>query len=386
MKISLSSFAVGLLLASCGTSQFQTTAGSKGNKSKKDATESVNRDSTPKVAGSENVAGEKSVDFSFGPTTSANDLLFIFDNSSSMKSHLEKVKAGFEGLSSADWFGDVKIGVMTTMPADPQNLAKTHSGVSTYKGIDAEPGFLSLVSAKALEVFKKVGAADKISAYVEPLCNDEWFSPDAVNSNKKRCLSVALQNPHHGVGCEAGMTALSQLVSKREKQGSKLFRKGAFAQVVFVSDAQDPGCENNELAKTRPSSQVLRNLVLEKSELAGLKFHGVLTVPNGAETKETKDGRNFGFPYNTLINENKGIILDITSSTNYSEFAKTLAKSSLPQPVFSFPSKVSKVIGVKVDGKELPANKIQLSADGKSVRLTDLAPTTDVKIQVRYLP
>lgn len=92
------------------------------------------------------------------------------------------------------------------------------------------------------------------AAYVEPLCADEWFKPEDVNSNKKRCLSVALQNPFHAVGCEAGMTALGQLIEKR----GQVFRKGAFAQIVFVSDAQDPGCGNADLQKIRPKPEDLR--------------------------------------------------------------------------------------------------------------------------------
>ncbi|NBX17851.1 MAG: hypothetical protein EBR09_10840 [Proteobacteria bacterium] len=373
-----------LMLISCGSSQFQTTVKTRGSSQKTASAEALGKDSPN--ASPEGVAGEKSAEFKFGPKSTPNDVLFIFDNSSSMKQHLEMVKKGFESLSSADWFGDVKIGVMTTLPAESANLSQTHSGVNVYKGINSEPGFLSLVSAKAFAEYKKVADSSKSSAYAEPLCDEEWFSPEAVNSNRKRCLSVALQNPHHGVGCEAGMTALSQITAKMASRGSKLFRKSALAQVVFVSDAQDPGCGNSELQKTRPSAGSLREQVLKQNDLIDLKFHGVLPVEGGMETSETSGNKDFGFPYNTLIKSNKGILLDITASTDYSSFAKSIAKSALPEPVFSFGAKISKVLEVKVDGKILPASDFKLAADGKSVRIEGLNPSADVKVQIGYLP
>lgn len=368
-----------VVVAACSDSQFQSSATSKSGQKKPASPEAVVAQNAPN-AGDEDVGGAKKATFRYGPKTVPNDVLFIFDNSVSMDSHLQNVKKGFESLVGADWFGDVRFGVMTTLPADPKNLNKPHPGVSTYKGIESEPGFLSLVSMKALTEFKKVAAADKQLAYAEPLCEQEWFRPEDRNPNGKRCLSVALQNPFHAVVCEAGMTALSQLVDKR----GQVFRKGAFAQVVFVSDAQDPGCRNAQLQQIRPKPEDLRKKMTDKNVLLDLKFHGVIPVEKGGTTNETKNESTFGYPYNTLVKQNKGILLDITASSDYSQFAKSLAKTSLPEPVFALSDVAKKITSVKVAGKELPAEKIQLSPDGKSVRLLGISPTEEVNIEILF--
>jgi hypothetical protein len=331
-------------------------------------------------ANGEGVGGAKSASFKYGPKSTPNDVLFIFDNSSSMGNDLASVKAGFEKLAGTDWFGDTRIAVMTTLPGEPSNLSNVHPDVNKYTGIQFEPGFLSFVSAAAFEVYKTNGG--KIGSYPQPLCADQWFAPGAVNSNGQRCLSVALQNPQHGVGCEAGMTALSQIHDKR----GKIFRDGAFAQVVFVSDAQDPGCGSSVLQNNRPTGDALRSKVMEKNKVAGLKFHGVLAVEGGALTDETQGGKTFGYPYNQLVKATNGILIDITASTDYSEFAKSLAKSALPDPVFPLPQKASKINGVKVAGQIINASRIQLSADGMSVRIDGLDPASDIEIVIGFTP
>ena len=338
------------------------------------------------------VAGAKVDLFPYGTKATQNDVLFIFDNSVSMNPHLANVKEGFSKLGAASWSGDVRMAVMTTMPADPANLSKVHEGIrqavkdgtnngKPYVGIELEPGFMSFVSAEGFQKYKQAGATF-VSSYPEPLCSGEWFKPDAVNSKNQRCLTAALQNPFYAVGCEAGITALSQILDKR----GKIFRAGAFAQIVFVSDAQDPGCGNKDLQRIRPAADVIRKKVLDKNKLAGLKFHGAVPVPGGGETKETNGNGFFGFPYNELVNADKGVLIDITKGQDYSAFASNIAKSSVQEPVFRLQSKASKINFVKVNGSAYPSDKIKLSPDGLSVRLEGLDPNADSKIIVDFMP
>lgn len=323
-------------------------------------------------------AGSLAQVYKYGPRSTPNDVLFVFDNSVSMGAYLTNVKAGFEKLAGAEWFGDSRIAVMTTMAGNRNDLTATHPGIIGYNGIRFEPGFLSFVSSAAFEKYKAAGG--KVAAYPEPLCDEEWFKPTAVNANNNRCLSVALQNPFHGVDCEAGMTALSQLHDKK----GKVFRDGALAQIVFISDAQDPGCTNFELAQIRPSAEALKNKVMSNNKISGVKFHGVVTVEGGSETSETKNNKTFGFPYNALINASGGILIDITKSMDYSDFAKSVAKSSLPEPLFPLSKKASRVFGVKLNGQMLGAERFELSPDGLSVRVNGLSPAAEVEIAIIY--
>lgn len=338
--------------------------------------------------------------FKYGPKLTPNDILFVFDNSVSMNPYIDRVREGFRRLNASDWYGDTRMAVMTTMPGNPANLSEVHPAVSDvvinsanggkpYNGITLEPGFLSLISQSALMAYKQANATF-VSAYSQPLCTDEWFKPDSVNGNNVRCLNAALQNPFFAVGCEAGLTALGQIHDKR----GKIFRDGAFAHVVFVSDAQDPGCggpnptdaNSSELLRNRPTSQQLRAKINSKNRLAGLRFHGVVTVPNGGKTNETTHNGDYGYPYNKMVDEDKGVLLDITSSSDYSAFAGAIARYTSVEPVFKLPVKVSKVNSVKVSGKALAADKFKLSADRMSVRIDGLDPKIDVEISVEFTP
>ncbi|MEY3903246.1 MAG: hypothetical protein RL189_2552 [Pseudomonadota bacterium] len=370
-----------IVVSSCGEPAYQSANnGPKSRSNKKSSTENVGQNSPSADANGENIGQSNKTSFKYGPKSTPNDLLFIFDNSSSMKTYLTNVKTGFEMLAAADWFGDTRLAVMTTLPGDPNNLNNVHAGVDKYTGIASEPGFLSLISSAAFEKYRLAGG--QVGSYPDPLCTDEWFKPEATNANSKRCLSVALQNPHHGVGCEAGMTALSQILDKR----TKLFRDGALAQVVFISDAQDPGCNDVSLKNNRPSAQALKDKITQKHKLAGLKFHGVLPVSGGGTTKETTEHGVFGYPYNNLIQAEKGILIDITASSDYSEFAKQIAQTSLPEPVFNLPVKASKIISVKAGAEAVAPEKIQLAADGKSIRILGLNPAAEIEIVVTFEP
>ncbi|MFZ9520106.1 MAG: hypothetical protein ACO3A4_06465, partial [Silvanigrellaceae bacterium] len=91
-------------------------------------------------------------------------------------------------------------------------------------------------------------------------------------------------------------------------------------------------------------------------------------------------------PYNQLVKSTNGLLIDITASTDYSDFAKSLAKSALPEPVFPLPQKASKINGVKVAGQLIAPERVQLSADGLSVRIDGLDPKSDVEIVIGFTP
>jgi hypothetical protein len=379
-------------VAACNNSDFSTRPTGKKESLAKTSGEVLDDDAKAAGIPAPSVPGARVADFRYGLKSTTNDILFIFDNSVSMNPHLANVKEGFKKLGSADWAGDVRMAVMTTMPGDPANLNKVHAGIrdavagetaknNPYVGIELEPGFLSFVSAEAFQRYKQLNATF-VSSYPEPLCSGDWFKPDDVNSKNERCLTVALQNPLYPVGCEAGMTALSQILDKK----GKIFRDGAFAQIIFISDAQDPGCGNTDLLNIRPKPDALRAKVLAKNQLAGLKFHGAVPIPGGGSTKETTNQGTFDFQYNELIKGNNGVIIDITSGQDYSAFASGIAKSSVQEPVFKLAAKASKINFVKVDGKQLSPDKIQLSSDGLTVRLTGLDPNVSAQIIIDFMP
>lgn len=319
--------------------------------------------------------------FKFGPRFSERDILIIFDNSVSMTKYIDQVRTAFDSLVSSQWNDKSKIAVMTTMPGNPGNLNQVHSDVDRYNGIDLEPGFLSLVSAAGLQRFLS-SAADYTSSYPDPICESEWFSPNEKNSKGKSCLSAALQSPFHGVGCEAGLTALNQILDKKKQ----LFRSGSVAQVLFVSDIHDPGCSSTALKNIRPTSDHLVRKISENSRVSAVKFHGIVPLP-GTETAETiKHIAEVGFSYSDAVKATGGILLDIAADRNYSVFAGQVAAAALSAPQFVLQSKVSKIIAIKVNGKSIDISQVKLLDDEKTLEIANLDLNQDSEIVISYVP
>lgn len=75
------------------------------------------------------------------------------------------VAQGFENLAESKWPPQSRIGVMTTLPGNPANLAEVHPETNQqnrYTGMTLEPGFLNLISAAALQSFAAVVDPDVV--------------------------------------------------------------------------------------------------------------------------------------------------------------------------------------------------------------------------------
>lgn len=377
MKKKVLSILLSGIAISCGQSQFRTADPSR-RVAKKVTIAEAGATKTSSAASAE-AAGYQTATFELAPNSIPNDVLFVFDNSVSMGEYLLNVRRGFERLGSADWVADTRIAVMTTMPGTPGNLGQPHPGIARYTGIESEPGFLSFVSNRQATLFRSVSSSPESSAYPEPLCVEEWFTPASTNASGRRCLSVALQNPYSATVCEAGMTAVSQLHDKK----GKVFRDGAFAQIVFISDAQDPGCQNADLIRLRPSPDTLKSKIHEKNNISGVRFHGALPVPGGSLTKETQREGNFNFPYNQLVSATKGVLVDITKSSDYSGFAQSLAKST-GDAVVTLTEKAARIRSVSFGGEALKEGQWQLSSDGLKIIFNGLKVDRKIDVKVQY--
>lgn len=366
-----------VVATACGQSQFQSKTDTRRPAKKAVAAEAAAAQPVDGAAGE--AAGFLTANVLLQPKLIPNDLLFVIDNSISMNEFLGNVRSGFDRLGASDWVANSRLAVMTTMPASATNLSQPHPAIARYVGIEREPGFLSFVSSAQVNLFRSVPNNPQANAYPQPVCADEWFGPTSTNSNGQRCLSVALQNPYTATVCEAGMTALSQILDKR----SRIFREGAFAQIIFISDAQDPGCPDASLMNLRPTADALKAKILEKNKLEGLRFHGVLPVPGGGTTKETRREGTFGFPYNQLVTETKGLLIDITRGNDYSGFAQALAQSDVDAAV-KLPEKASRIRSVSVGGKLLESSQWKLSEGGLTLTLTGYRPKQPVEVVVQY--
>jgi hypothetical protein len=326
--------------------------------------------------------------FTYGPMAAKTDFLFVFDNSGSMRSVLSSVASGFEGLADAKWPADSRIAVMTTLPGDPSNLNQVHPAVSKYQGIELEPGFLNFISASAVTAFEAVvGRTTIANSYPIPVCDKDWFLPPEKNATGVTCLRAALQSKFAGVGAEAGLTAVFQLVQKRPSA----FRPNSHVQVVFVSDTQDPGKDSADLIAIRPNFQKLEKEFETRTSIAKLRIHGVVPGEGCTTNEGTTSARSLrGMPYQDAIRASGGVWLNFCDGssprTNYDPVAEQILAGSLPDPVFSLGKAAAQITGIKVDGVEIPVTETTLDPDGSRVRLNDLAPSKDVKVEITYEP
>jgi hypothetical protein len=317
------------------------------------------------------------------------DFLFIFDNSGSMRVALNQLQAGFASLGSAAWPADSRIAVMTTLPGDPNNLNNPHPDVNRYPNVELDPGFLNLVNEAGRRRFIDAPGTNQAGkeGFAQQMCADQWFKPSDVNPAGKPCLSVAIQSPFHGVGVEAGLVALSQIVKKRPQ----MFRKGTNVNVVFVSDTQDPGDNKPAVQALRPTFAQLKPLIEQNSTVAGIKMHGVtpsIKCTTNEGTPSLTDGR--GLPYQDAIAASGGVWLDYCDGSavrsDYKPVAQQILAGALSEPVFPLPQVASKIVRVVVDRAVFPADRVILSADKKTLRLNGLSASKDVSIEVIYLP
>lgn len=70
-------------------------------------------------------------------------------------------------------------------------------------------------------------------------CESKWFAPTQKDGSGNPCIAAAFQSKNSCTGTEAGILAFQQLLEKNK--GKSIFRQGAIANVIFVSDTHDPG-------------------------------------------------------------------------------------------------------------------------------------------------
>lgn len=325
--------------------------------------------------------------FSYGPKSVKADFLFVFDNSSSMQDVVSNMRLGFDSLESAKWPADSMIAVMTTMPGNPANLSDVHPAVDRYSSIEKEPGFLSLMSETARSNFRSANSSMG-NRLPEAMCLQEWFKPRDKSSSGKSCLSAAVQSPFTGVGVEAGLVAVSQILEKRKQ----LFRVGSNVHVVFVSDTQDPGKDPSgnsnvrALNNLRPNFAALKAKVLANSAVSGVKLHGVTPSPTCSAAENVAS--RLGTPYQDAIRSSGGTWLDFcdgnSARTNYVPVAEQIVANTLPEPVFVLPEVVKKIESVEVAGRAVALSQVTLVNGNSAVRIEGLNPSSDVAVTITY--
>jgi hypothetical protein len=344
----------------------------------KEVTLDNNTDGNASAVYDDTESGVRKEVFNFGVEVKAPlvDFVFVIDNSVSMKQIVTNTASGFDSLASDKvWPERAQIAVMSTMVGDRANLKTTHPGISRYNGIDQEPGFLEFVDKKAIADYK--AAVPKFAGeWPVTGCSEKWFKPADKNSAGDSCFKAHTQSSNHGVGCEPGITAVSQFLDKNK--GQARFRKGALVNFVFVSDTHDPGCGNNDLKTQLPQLTAIRTKLETDNVITGLKFHAL--APAAKCTGEELYGKS----YYSLVDATKGYKEDPCNLKDYSAFIRQMVVEATKQEdgVFVLSKDPKKIIKVVVDGKT--TDEYEYDENKGTIVLKDLSAGEDHKIEIIY--
>jgi hypothetical protein len=326
---------------------------------------------------------------------SVSDILFVLDNSVSMKSHAQRVISALSGISQDTFPDSTKLAVMTTMAAvDPNALSlRAHDDIWRHRShtangktwnyescINKEPGFLSFVDKQSVEAFKTCpGLPDDYAArYSKPACESGWFKPFDVNENGDRCFTAALQNSFHPTGCEPGLLALEQLLKRNERK--PLFRDNAALSIIFISDEQQ-GCSAASTQKNPNHPQGVANdlkraIFNNTKTIKSLKVHGIIPFT--------------GVPGNTLsyrpvVETLGGKAFDVlAANSNYNSMIEQLITDKIDNttPEFFIPATAKKVTSVEIDG--VVTNDYRFDSAISKVTIEGLDPEKTVDIVIRF--
>jgi hypothetical protein len=317
-----------------------------------------------------------------GARADVADYLFVLDSSSSMQQLLDKVLDGFDALSHDEAFPkDARIGVMNMTPADPLRPTQVHPAVHADRWwLRFDPGFGGLVDGDRITVFKELAPAYVAERFPVAGCG-AWFAPDEKNEDGVPCLVANTQIALYPVGVEAGLTALSQ----RLEADPPLFRSGAAANVIFVTDTHDPGLPPTDpgfgdLMSIRPTFAQLETLALSHQPLASFRVHAI--APATVCTAE--DWTAAGPAYFEAAKASGGQTLDscTASPAQYVELVRQIAtQGAVPQRAVIAVHPDMDIAQVLVDGEPVP---FKVSSDGRALTLPGDLPTEQRHVDVRF--
>gem|GEM_PF-4484015 len=322
------------------------------------------------------------------------DILFVVDESVSMNAVLTQFQEGFASLDESVFPKETQIGFTNMAPAqiDANGALNPSEAFVTNKNITELPGFLQLVSGDSIAqalASPNLSAAVK-SRFSEPGCAP-WFAPSDKNVNNVSCVQAASQIARIGTGVEAGVVSLSQLSEHMTSTDQKLFRDGAIANVIFVSDTHDPGQNYygraNATAEIMPYSDLKESIMNNNPLIADLRFNGILPLPEvgnslldglntlgelantAAEaTGVTNEGLH-GYSYLDYIKQSNGYALHIANSdwkTAVKSMIETVGTSQ--KPLLSLSEVCPIVTSISMDGVLLEDSKYTV-VDATTVRI-----------------
>ena len=329
------------------------------------------------------VRGVRVEEFRFGRAeqTPVADFLFIVDNSSSMENVIDRVRRGFETLAKENPFpAKSRIAVMSTLPGKEFDPKRPHRAVRSSSMLAHDPGFMNLIDGRRIATYRRL-MPEIADRFARDGCDAAWFAPTDVNSAGVPCIVAHTQTGMRDVRVEAGLTALKQMLLRDGDE--PLFRAGAAANVIFVSDTHDPGASPRkqdvmELVQMRPDFAELKSLVEKNSTIASFRIHAVAPKSNCSE-----NWTEIGPVYFDAVDASGGKGIDVCTAEDYSKLIRDIAQTgSVPtRAVFPLGKRAQEVEYVQIDDIDVP---FRVSERGDLVLLDREIPTDPTRVKVHY--
>jgi hypothetical protein len=294
-------------------------------------------------------AGQRRDVFAYGGSTRNDvvDVLFVLDHSVSMRHVVARVQEALVDLDAAAFPAETRIAFTSTLPARPDRLNSVHRAAKRRGRMQWDPGFAQLVSRDTIAA-ARANTPEIADHFAHDGC-DAWFRPGDTNAAGVSCMVAHSQISQQGVGVEAGLTAVDQLMARRT--GRPTFRPGASVNIVFISDTHDPGIGPNaaaELIDLRPTGHDLVQAILADNPVSAVRLHAI-----APETECVEQWAHIGPSYFDAVEATGGVKLDVCTATDYRPLLTTiLHEGAVPtQPVFGLVTAAEEVEQVLLDGE-----------------------------------
>jgi hypothetical protein len=341
------------------------------------------------------------------------DVLFVVDESSSMNKILTNMNEGFAAISANQYTTDTQMAVTNTAPAwysaaaqNSIDFTRSFKAATATMSISDQPGFMRLVDGATIASFT---AAHSSLGPKFPMsgCSAAWFKPKDVNGNGQSCLSAHTQVALQSIGVEAGVISFDQLVRKTQLDGKRLFRDGALANVIFVSDthdAGDPYYGMNGAKPSMPSYSSLRQIAeMYNPGIVGLKFHGIVPLPPAgdshlqnvttignlpatiSQSKISSESLN-DFSYLPYIAQSGGVAMHPVKNDWVQAIEQIVKEVSIRRSAsVTLAHAIKSLVEIQVEGQVLSPSDYTIQADGRTILIPphDTWPSP-VQIVVKY--
>jgi len=327
--------------------------------------------------------GVRVEEFDFGAQqqTPIADFLFIVDNSSSMANVIDRVRKGFDKLVEDNPFpAKSRIAVMGTLPGKEFNSSKTHRAVRSSSMLGNDPGFMNLIDGSRIAKYRAVmpEIADRFKV---DGCDEAWFKPGDKNAAGVPCIVAHTQTGMRDVRVEAGLTVLKQMLLR--DGGEPLFRTGAAANVIYITDTHDPGASPKkqdvmELVMMRPDFAELKALVDKTNTVSSFRIHAVAPKTNCSE-----NWSEIGPVYFDAVDASGGKGIDVCTAEDYSTLIRDIAETgSVPtKAMFPLGKEADEVEYVQIGEVDVP---FSVSERGDLILLERDIPSDSTKVKVHY--